>query len=242
MKPIKSKDSWKGEVSRHPAFGILKMNVTQTGGLGATLFGSNLKHNSYMHFQLQIGEEVRENEADVRYSKSYDKSVKPLIADFSMSMNQFVNLITTPNTGEGVPCTLNYYSTGSLFKAPTIDMSENENMANRIKDDIHRAMSDESAKFHEVLNTINELVSKGKAGKKDLTELSRNLTSLITNLPSNLEYSVSLAEEAVDKMIAVSKCEIEATLMNSLKQLGIEYIQTEGAKPDLSLLQNKEEL
>ena len=238
MKPIKTNDNYKGVVYRHPAFGILKMSVTQSGGKGATLFGSNLNHNTYMHFQLQIGEESRINEAEIRYSKSYDREVKPIIADFSMSMNQFVNLITTPNVGEGIPCTLNYYNTGSLFRAPPIDTSEVENLTSRIKQDVRDAAKAESAKFEELLSAVDELVAKGKAGKKDLADIRKSLSNLVGNLPSNLAFSVTLAEEAVDKMVTVGKGEIEATLMNSLKQLGIESIQ-EG-KPLTKALPNKD--
>lgn len=222
MKPIKTNDPQRGTVSRHPAFGILKMSVTQSNG--TTLFGSNLSHQHYMHFQLAIGEETRRSESEVYYSKTYEKGSQPVIADFSMTMSQFVNLITTPNTGTGVPCTLSYYNTGDMVNAPKIDISEAEDITSRIKNDVKQSAKNEAKVFNDALNQLGELVAKGKAGKKELTELYNTLQNRVNNLPENLAFSVTLAEEAVDKMVTQGKTEIEATIMNAIKQLGVQSL------------------
>nr|WP_308428788.1 hypothetical protein [Providencia thailandensis] len=56
--------------------------------------------------------------------------------------------------------------------------------------DVEAAVAKEVEKLKETLRFINEFVEKGKAGKKEISELQRMLTSQINNLPKNLAFSV----------------------------------------------------
>ncbi len=111
-----------------------------------------------------------------------------------------------------------------MVNAPKIDISEAEDITSRIKNDVKQSAKNEAKVFNDALNQLGELVAKGKAGKKELTELYNTLQNRVNNLPENLAFSVTLAEEAVDKMVTQGKTEIEATIMNAIKQLGVQSL------------------
>ncbi|GAA0352987.1 hypothetical protein L9H26_19085 [Morganella psychrotolerans] len=207
-------------VSQHPSFGIITMNVTNT--TGCQLFGSDINHSAYMHFTLQLGQEQKSSEADVYYGKARGNNVKPLIADFSMSMHQFATMITTPNTSSGIPCTLSHYRTGDIYSPPPA--IKPAPFHERLSVDVDTAAARELKKLRESVAVLGAMVAKGKAGKKELVELYSDLSSQVGNLPANLSFAVNLAKEAVDETVARGKAEIEATMTAVVMKLGMDRI------------------
>ncbi|MEI9600136.1 hypothetical protein V5049_13590 [Moellerella wisconsensis] len=229
-------------VSQHPSFGIVSLSVTQTNG--THLYGSDLNHQSYMRFVVSLGEEQRGSESDIHYSKAYGLGKSPVLVEFSMSMSQYVSLITTPNTSSGVPCTLNRYLTNDMVAPPmaTRPAPFHERLAN----DVEAATEKEVSKLRETQKFVEELLAKGKASKKEITELHRMLSGQINNLPANLAFSVTLAKEAVDKTVERGKTELEAAMVNSMIRLGISTIgQCEDSLalrvPDITLISKQDE-
>lgn len=229
-------------VSQHSSFGIVSLSVTQTNG--TYLYGSDLNHQSYMRFVVSLGEEQRGSESDIHYSKAYGLGKSPVLVEFSMSMSQYVSLITTPNTSSGVPCTLNRYLTNDMVAPPmaTRPAPFHERLAN----DVDAAAEKEVSKLRETQKFVEELLAKGKASKKEITELHRMLSGQINNLPANLAFSVTLAKEAVDKTVERGKTELEASVVNSMIRLGISTIgQSEDSLalrvPDITLISKQDE-
>ncbi|PHM52343.1 hypothetical protein [Xenorhabdus hominickii] len=153
-------------IKRHPAFGIVSMNITNS--TGTDLFASDLTHNVFMHFTVSLAQENRRSAADVWYDKLRDKEIDNHLLDFSMSMSQFVNLITSPNFSSGIPCTLNSYRTGDITNPPEI--LKKEAFHERLSDDVKAAANREIAKLQGTLDKLTALLEKGKAGKKDLPQ------------------------------------------------------------------------
>lgn len=211
-------------ISQHSSFGIVTMNVTNT--TGCQLFGSDINHSAYMHFTVQLGQERKRSEADVHYGKARGNGVKPLIVDFAMSMHQFATMITTPNTGSGVPCTLNHYRTGDIFSPPPA--IKPAPFHERLSVDVDTAAERELKKLRESVAVLGALVEKGKAGKRELAELYGDLSAQVGNLPANLSFAVTLAKEAVDETVARGKAEIEATMTAVVMKLGMERVEEIG--------------
>lgn len=239
--PLIKKDDTGRIISQHPSYGIVSLSVTQTNG--THLYGSDLNHQSYMHFTVSLGEQQRGSESDIHYSKAYGLGKSPVIVEFAMSMSQYVSLITTPNTGSGVPCTLKRYRSNDMVSPPMA--TRPAPFHERLADDVDAAAAKEVDKLKETLRFVEELVEKGKAGKKEIAELQRMLSSQIANLPDNLAFSVTLAKEAVDKTVERGKTELEAAMVNSMIRLGVQTIeQCEDrqllAIPDVNLISKQE--
>lgn len=229
--PIVRDDGTGRMIKQHPSYGIVSLAVTQTNG--THLYGSDLNHQSYMHFTVSLGEEQRESETDIHYSKAYGLGKSPVLVEFSMSMSQYVSLITTPNTGSGVPCTLTRYRTNDMVVPPMA--TRPAPFHERLAGDVEAVAAKEVEKLKETLGFVNELVEKGKAGRKEISELQRMLTSQISNLPDNLAFSVTLAKEAVDKTVERGKTELEAAMVNSMIRLGISTLEQCEDRPVLSV-------
>ncbi|THB27335.1 MULTISPECIES: hypothetical protein [unclassified Providencia] len=208
-------------IKQHPSFGNVTLSVTQTNG--TYLHGSDLNHQSYMYFVVSLGEEQRESESDIHYSKAHGTGKSPVLVEFSMSMSQYVSLITTPNTGSGVPCTLNRYRTNDMVSPPMA--TRPEPFHERLANDVDKAAAKEVEKLNATLRFVEELAEKGKAGKKEINELHRMLSGQICNLPDNLAFSVTLAKEAVDKTVDRGKTELEAAMVNTMIRIGLDKAQ-----------------
>jgi hypothetical protein len=67
------------------------------------LFGSAIETNTIIGMRLHIGEQDR------AYSKNRYFG-RQLLAEVDMTPNQFSELITTMNVGEGIPVTIRYFN------------------------------------------------------------------------------------------------------------------------------------
>ena len=66
--------------------------------------------------------------------------------------------------------------------------------------------------------------------KKDLSSLEPLISlaqSRLGNLPRNLRFALSCAEETIDKAVHDAKIEIEASVEHKLRQIGLEALQVD---------------
>lgn len=202
------------EVSTHPAFGVVIVNQSQCSGSHA-LFGSDIGHHGYMTI------EIREAELHRRHS---DDSIIPTdrIIKIELSHAQYVQAITSQGNGSGIPCTIDYKRTGAIENCPSIDRVES-------KHEIHqREIREYTAKAcRQALGEIaqlEELINSNKTGKKVLSDALMGLKATIGNLPSNMEFTVSQAEDAYSKIVADSKIEVESFVATTVQRIGLESI------------------
>ena len=95
------------EVEAHPCYGMISVH-RQTGG-HTKLFGSPLdSHPS------TIAITIREAERHHNLSSDWFFARKPII-EIDLSPMQYAEMITTPNVGSGVPCTIRYRHTEGLM-------------------------------------------------------------------------------------------------------------------------------
>lgn len=85
----------------HESFGMMGFSRVQCGGDGAALHGSDLKHNTLIRMTLSHGSKKRGLSNDWYHAEGR-------IAEVEMSQNQFSEMITSMNMGDGIPVTLNF--------------------------------------------------------------------------------------------------------------------------------------
>ncbi len=211
------------EISTHPAFGVVIINQSQCSGSHA-LFGSDIGHHGYMTI------EIREAELHRRHS---DDSIIPSdgIIKIELSHAQYVQAITSQGNGGGIPCTIYYKRTGAIENCPSIDRTESKHQIHQreIREYAAKACSRALGEIAQ----LEQLIDSGKTGKKALSDAIRSLKATIGNLPSNMEFTVSQAEEAYDKIVADSKIEVESFVATTASRLGFEKLS------DLAMIEKK---
>lgn len=172
----------------HPAFGLIKRNV-YTGKRNT--FGSPLETDEF--FSITVTKATHEC---TRTSEMHHPEEEML--SVILTASQWANFITTSNSGVGTPCTLRHVRQGDLESVPEISNPRYNST------DYYEQVKDIAKKTTERLKQLNaELMAEinGKASKVRLREIQRQIDVELSNMPSNMAFTIQVAEE---KMIQVA--------------------------------------
>jgi hypothetical protein len=124
--------------------------------------------------------------------------------------------------GEGVPCTLSKIRDGKIVHLPEIDKTET--MHERFSNEIETRVRKDVARLTAITDQLGSLIASGKIGKRDLRDIYDSLSSAVNNLPGNMAFGTELTQEAVDKIVASGKAEVEAYIAGAAMRLGLDQI------------------
>lgn len=203
------------EVYDHPAYGVIGMSVV-TGG-DRHMFGSDIHHNQRIRIHIKRAELHRNLSSDWIHSRGL-----PLV-EVELSHSQFAEFITTPNRGEGIPCTITEIA-GEM--TPAIDQIET-------KQEMFRREIEQSAKARlekalEEVRRLGELIESGKTSKTALRDIHKDLERELSYLPGSVSFVVGQAEEALEKATTAAKIEIEAAVSHHISRIGLDAAKAIG--------------
>jgi hypothetical protein len=211
LKGVKMKDS---TTQTHPAYGVITLGQAHCSN-NHTLFGSDIGHHGYMTIEIE--------EADLNRSLGSDwiHGTKSIVK-IQLSHAQFVNFITSSGNGSGTPCTIEHKLTEAPMRCPAIEKIET-------KHDLHKKEIADSAtrQIKDALDRLRELeilAETGKLGKKAVGDKLHSLRCTLENLPSNLEFSVSQAQVALENAVSDAKVEVESYIATTAQRIGLENI------------------
>lgn len=211
--------SGKRERHEHPAFGIITM-TTVSHSPSATVFGSETKHPQTV--RIEIHEAIMDREL----GRNWYHAKGPSLIEFEMSFSQFANFVMSSGKGEGTPCTIAYARDGSFVGKPNIAPIVSE--VGTLKKEVRDSANESLEKLKQQVDQLAAMVDEGKVGKKALIEVVKHMRNTIDNTSSNLEFSVSSAERAIEKIVESAKTDIEAFIDNHARQVGYENIKQMG--------------
>ena len=198
-------------VFQHPAYGTITM-TTRTGG-GGTLFGSDLGHNQRIAIKISTAKLHRDLHHDWIHS---DKQ----LIELEMSHAQFAQFITSNGNGSGTPVTITWLKdVGSI---PAIKNLQTKHETHR--QEIHNSAREAADSMAKNVAKLGAMIESGKLGKKELRELWHTLKCQVDNLPSNMEFAVKSAEEALEKATSDAKIEVESYVQMTAQRLGLKSI------------------
>ena len=221
-------------IHNHPAYGVVRISNPQ--GI-RTLFGSDTEHGDYIELEIAPARLKRGLHTDWIHGDSTP------IVNVAMSHAQFVSMIQSSGKGSGTPCTIQYAPKDmnrSCSDVPRIEPIQPK--TELIKDEIQRGTKRAVELSLKAVNCLERKYAELKAGKavtkKDLATLEpliKLAQTQLGNLPSNLRFALTCAEETIDKAVHDAQIEIEASAENKLRQIGLEAINA-GPDPDLKIL------
>lgn len=197
-------------VTTHESFG--QIIFSRIDGW-ADFYGSELSQNHYIEMRIAPSQFIREDSGD-----RYFGSNRPLVK-VRMSAGQFAELITSLNTGSGVPCTIETMG-GKRVEKFTPPISEKEYIHNKFKD----RMKDFAEKLSPDKNILIQKINGSNLSKKDKEDFTRHLNGILTEASSNIPFFLEMYQEASDKVVKEAKMEVENAIQSKLTSLGLEKL------------------
>lgn len=214
-------------IERHPSFGMIGIS-RQSSNRGDSLFGSSIQHNNTITLAIRRGErEVGP------YRESFGTARKGELIEIEMSQAQFAELITTPNVGFGVPCTIRRLGYELIPSAPHSSRRE------EINRDVTKRMVTFAERIKEWQAQAKAITAKPSIGVADRKALLDIFTYALQEITSNLPFLHKCMDEAVEKSVSEAKTEIDAFLTNGIHRLGLEALaagQSIGPAPEARML------
>lgn len=200
------------EIYNHPAFGMVGFYHTHGGK--EVLFGSSIEHNNTVVLELKHGYSRRGLHNDYFYGKG-------LIARVEMSFSQFAELISSPNNGSGVPCTIRYIEKEGRIPAITSNISKRKQFEAEFNEHLSSAMESIQDQITRIQESLSE---KKNLGVKDRKEIISQLQQAKCNIGANLDFCANQFNEQMDKTVQEAKGEVEAFFQNRTRSIAQEAL------------------
>jgi hypothetical protein len=196
-----TRDAETGE-ERHPAWGLVGVHRVSTGPEGADLFDSDVRHRQSM--VLTIREAYRKRDLGHDYIGTDGRA--PLV-EIQMSLAQWASFISSPNSGDGVPCTIRAREGDPMVPGVPHD----PRLAQSI-DEVRGAADDAFAAVQKAFDAYAE--------KKSAANL-RTLKAAIANAPGNAEFAGKKLTEHAESVVQRARADVEAMVDAAAAQRGL---------------------
>ena len=198
------------EYKTHPSYGQIVLTKPTSGG-GATLFGSKVKHPSFISVSINEAKLSEDGFGEHVFGGN-------TILRFDMSEAQWAHMVSSFGDGSGTPVTLRLRDNGQGYiehppeQAPVIDLAKQS--AQDTKNALVKRLKD--------LETDVKKVSEGSGTvtKKDMKKLAMDFNILAWWLSSNFDYLENQVVERMENEVAKANIEIEAIISNAVQRLG----------------------
>jgi len=209
------------EKEEHESYGTIGFYRTQ--GDPGKMFGSALPQHG--HFvALSIKRAIRYHDLHQDWIHGGEELI-----NIWLSANQFAELLTTMNVGDGVPCTLKRVAGKGMEPPPDTESTEAERIStgfdDRLNDfaDTLQEKTDLACEMLRAQGTIN------KGARKHVADI---LEWVHREVRSNLPFALTSFQEAVDKTSQHAKAELDAMVTHVVQKTGLKAI-AEGMAPAL---------
>ena len=209
IKPTIKSSSIDGTVESHPAFG--KITVSNSTGTKRKLCGSNTLHSSTISIDIQSAT------VEKKYASDFVHGDKMLMR-LEMTHAQFANLFSSVGNGSGTPCTIRCATDGELKVNPEIEYEDINPISEQLKNSLNKTIKTLNHKIEQV----DSLIEKGKANKSELKLLKDSFEGVKSELKNNLPFYFKEFEEYQENIVEDAKQQVNQTIVNNLKNLGIE--------------------
>lgn len=223
-------------VDEHESFGMVGINRTSSSG--THLFGSIMKHNSFITLTIKKASRRRSLSNDW-----YSAESSPLI-EIEMSHTQFGELITSPGIGDGVPCTIRAYGHKMVEECP-----EPEAVTSKFADDLKRTTVETVKQLKDLTQQLGQALLPGEKtlNKTELKALLGGLQSALMSVTDSIPFIEQSFHEEMEEQQNKAFGEIEAvanhlihkTGLNALARANAQEMLPEFPKPQLGVGEKK---
>jgi len=203
-------------VTTHPAFGMIGVNRVSGGDV---LNGSDFVHGAAMR--------IRIHHSEIHRSLYHDRhSAREQIIEVALSEAQWATFVSSPNVGDGVPCTIK-----SMSRQPVPGLPEPKRQSDQFGAEMKTKLKNTLASLDQLSAEIDAIgLSKVKA--EALKERVRNARM---QLSSNMPYLAECFEEHMETTVEKAKAEVHGYVTGVVMSAGLQHIADQNAAPLLQL-------
>ena len=214
IKSVAGRSGGQQEVSHtHPSFGLISV-TRATHRSKVELFGAEIEHGSTINI------EVRQAEVGQSLGRNWYHA-RETISSVEMSSIQYAEMISNPNSGSGVPCTIRKTQTADRIVSRHIDST-----TTYVQSAIERKVSDLQRKAKTIVADVTEILGKKSILKSDREAIKNLIGRLSQEMSSNLPYYEECALESIDKAKLEAKAEIEGYVSHAISRAGIKSLNS----------------
>ncbi len=198
----------------HPSYALVSFNRISVSG-NQPLFGSAVRHNHMIRLEVREGARVRSHCHD-----NYMAGKTLLQVD--MSQNQFAELITSMNRGEGTPATLRFHN------GPITEEPPETHLRQQYTEEFRARTEAITADLETLLHDAETVLGKKAINKGDRDHLQGLLDRIDRQVRANLPFVQEQFNESMDKATTAAKAEVEAFYHHRMHAAGLAALNGEG--------------
>lgn len=198
------------EAESHPSYGVIR--CTHTSGF-TPLFASPFRHQHFMSLEIQRAEMYRSLSNDRVSGRGI-----PLIKIY-MSEAQWARFISSPNQGEGTPCTLAYVGGRQMEECPQQQDVE------KFHDDVKRRLKIAAEGMEEAYKAAKVLVDSKTASKTERKAVLDKIYQAYRQFEDGLPFIIKQMDEHMDQVVLDAKTEIESFYNHQIQKLGLDSLK-----------------
>lgn len=188
-------------------------------------YGSDVKCSSWIQLRIKTSKKKRDLSNDWFFADN-------TILEVRLSPNQFSELLTTMNCGEGVPATLTFHN-NEITPQGKIEDPVEENKQEVFEKEIDLVGKETLKVIKDLETTISDL----KLTKKEKEVVLSKFNSLRNSIVSHLPFLLSQAKEQVAHTVAAGKAAIDNFYTGVITRLGLKALRE---KPEVKMIDKGE--
>lgn len=198
----------------HPAWVLVGASRVSASNPGAVLFDSDIRHQHYVTVRVKRATRKRDLNRDWKHGRQQ-------IVEFAMSEAQWASFVSSMNSGDGVPATLEWDATQDDPQVPGMPYAPRLQVS---MDEVHGAAAEAQKKVQDAFAAYAE--------KKNAANL-RSLEIAISHMTPNMDFAAKSLSEHAENVVQRAQVDIEAFVMSKARQLGLDPADL-GAMPELT--------
>ena len=208
------------EYEKHDSWGMVGIYHQHHGG--RELFGSDVINHNTICLKIKTAQCSRE------LGRDWIMGDKTLI-EVSLSANQFADLLTNANMGDGVPCTIEYMVGKGMIEykpqKPKVEIIKEE------RDELaEKTVSDLESSIAMVKQLIDNKRLSKTAGEELLSKIRGAYSSLVGG---NKEFFKKQAKQEIGDMVTEAKRQVQSYIDNKIYSTGLKMLQDGFVSPQL---------
>lgn len=200
----------------HPAFGVV--GFSRVSGNPGKLFGSNLTtHGSYIMLRISQAKRRHDLGRDLVMADRRERAI-----EVSLSAEQFAQLLTTMNVGDGVPCTITRRDGKRVPDMPAGEKSEPE----RIQENFEENTKEFTAQLGVGIKEAREsLRGKAPMRRKERDHIAEVLEWVLREVQSNMPFHLRQFQESTDRTVNQAKAEVDSFVTTVAFNAGMDKLR-----------------
>ncbi len=211
--PVKVTPKDDSLIKTHPSFVMVGFNRITCSPPGVKMFGSEIESQSIIRLT------VCEAEEQWHLSQTWHHGGKRII-EVDLSPAQFAELLTSMNVGNGVCGTMRFRERDGHVPSAL----DEDTLPEQIKADIKRDSKEVIEAARHFGKEVEAIVGSSKLTKAEKARLTEIASKLQMTLESNMPFVVDQYVEAMDKVTASAKAEVDAFMTGAATRLGFKSL------------------